>query len=569
MKLLLSSRIRTRARVFCATFLFVAVIGGTACASGPILIPPAVVTDYTEIFNKYDDELYPQLITNAQAADFLAKNIPRFACPDPDLERTWYFRWWVFRKHLRATADGGHVITEFLAPVPHAGPENSISCPVGHHFREARWLRDQIYLNDTARFWFLGGGQTKKPKAQQPIIRVYSFWAADSVLQQARATGDDSLARELLPALIANYEGWENTRRDPNGLYWQRDLWDGMEETSAFAEFGGKDFCDDNHYRVTINSSMGADAMAIASLAKRTGDAKTAAIFEKKAAEIIALRDTKLWDPVANFYKVAWRGDVPKTTLDDLRLNTDREQYGYVAWYFDNIMPPPERDIAWRQLADPKGFYAPYGPTTCERRGKYYQITYTGRRYCQWNGPSWPFATSQTLTALANVINHRAPSADTAQFRKDWLKTFDCYVRSHKLRLDDGTLVPWIDENLNPYTGDWLAATRHRNNPSGRVPPLHHKDYNHSSFGDIVITALVGLRPAEDDAFTVNPIIPETWDWFCLEDVPYHGKLLTVLYDKTGDKYNRGPGLRVFANGKEIAAGKLGEPLQVYLRSDD
>ena len=543
------------ASLLCSTILIRPTVVCAAENTG--IIPDGVVVNYVETFNRHDTELYPQAITNAHATDFLLKNIPRFQCPDKEVERVYYFRWWTFRKHLRKTADHGYVITEFLATVPQGGPENVISCAGGHHFREGRWLRDAQYLNDYARFWLTGPARTR-------ALRRYSFWVADSLLQQARATGDDSLARELLPALIQNYSEWVKLRRDPNGLFWQRDLFDGMEESSAFAEFGGKPNQDDNHYRVTINSYLAADALAIAALARRIGDEKTAARFAVEAADIIALRDAKLWDEKAQFYKVAWRGSAPQGTL---RFNTDRELHGYVPWYFDNTLPAPERDIAWRQLADPQGFWAPYGPTSCEQRGRGFLITYTGR-FCQWNGPAWPFATAQTLTALANLINLRAPSADLQQYREDWLRTFQCYVRSHQLRLDDGTLVPWIDENVNPVNGDWLSRSRFKvyNNGKWREPAQHSKDYNHSTFCDLVLTGVAGLRPAEGSAFTVNPIIPESWDYFCLDNVKYHRRNLTIIYDKTGLKYNQGAGLRVLIDHKPIAASaEIGRPLKCAL----
>jgi hypothetical protein len=80
------------------------------------------------------------------------------------------------------------------------------------------------------------------------------------------------------------------------------------------------------------------------------------------------------------------------------------------------------------------------------------------------------------------------------------------------------------------------------------------KDYNHSSFCDLIITGLVGLRPRADDVVEVNPLVPEgEWDWFCLDQVSYHGRILTILWDKTGKKYGKGKGLRVFAEGREIA----------------
>jgi hypothetical protein len=53
----------------------------------------------------------------------------------------------------------------------------------------------------------------------------------------------------------------------------------------------------------------------------------------------------------------------------------------------------------------------------------------------------------------------------------------------------------------------------------------------------------------------VNPLVPEgTWDHLCLDNVLYHGHILSIIYDKTGGHYGRGKGLRVLADGKEIAA---------------
>ena len=77
--------------------------------------------------------------------------------------------------------------------------------------------------------------------------------------------------------------------------------------------------------------------------------------------------------------------------------------------------------------------------------------------------------------------------------------------------------------------------------------------YNHSSYADLVITGLVGLRPRADDVVEVNPLAPPEWDWFALDRVPYHGRELSILWDRTGRHFHRGKGLRVFADGKEIA----------------
>ena len=86
------------------------------------------------------------------------------------------------------------------------------------------------------------------------------------------------------------------------------------------------------------------------------------------------------------------------------------------------------------------------------------------------------------------------------------------------------------------------------------------KDYNHSTYCDLVITGLVGLRPRADDVVEVHPLVPDNgWEWFCLDRVSYHGHQLAILWDKTGGKYGKGPGLRVYADGTQIAhAASLG-----------
>lgn len=491
-------------------------------AAGGALLRPADFKKYIDQFNAEDEELYPQLIPNSRAWEFLSGNVPFFECPDRELERTYYFRWWTFRKHIKQTPDG-FIITEFLPPVPWAGKHNSINCPAGHHFREGRWLRDPRYLNDYSVFWFQKGGDPRR----------YSFWAADSLWARAAVSGDFSQARQLLPDLIKNYQAWEKSRQDANGLFWQEDGQDGME-----VAIGG------TGYRATINSYMYGDATAIARLAGLLGQAEVRQEYQAKAATLKSLLNTRLWDAQAQFYKVAPRNT---NAAAPLRLADVREEHGFTPWYFDGL-PESHMAVAWRQLMDPKGFLAPFGPTTAEQRHPKFQVAYAGHE-CQWNGPSWPYATAMTLTALANLLNGEPQSFAT---KADYMKVLDIYSRSHRLKRPDGKTVCWIDENLNPFTGDWIARTLLRQRQ--QKPNERGKDYNHSTFCDLVISGLVGLRPQAGSTVVVNPLVPEnTWDWFCLDQVSYHGLDFTIIWDKTGKKYGQGPGLRLLANGQLLA----------------
>ncbi len=497
--------------------------GSRAAAQSGGVLRPEVFQHYIDRFNRDDEELYVQHIPNAQVWPFLRTNIPLFECPDKDIERTYYFRWWTYRKHIKNTPDG-FVITEFLPPVGWAGKHNTINCAAGHHIYEGRWLHDPQYLNDYAIFWFRKGG----------AVRSYSFWAADALWARFQVTGDKDFLIGLLPDLIHNYEEWEKSRLEPDGLFWQIDDRDGME-----VSIGG------SGKRATVNSYMYGDAVAIARLAALAGRDDVATTYREKAARIKALVESKLWDRDAQFFKTLPR--------DKQRLVDVRELHGYTPWYFN--LPNPGYEQAWKQFMDPQGFYAPFGPTTAEQRHPKFAVSYQGHE-CQWNGPSWPYATSVTLTALANVLNNYQQDVVT---KADYFRLLTIYTRSHSLRRDDGRVVPWIDENLNPQTGDWLSRTRLKTWKNGtwdagKGGKERGKDYNHSTYCDLVISGLVGLRPRSDDTVEVNPLVPpDTWDWFCLDNVLYHGRILSILWDKTGDKYGRGRGLRVFAEGRQIA----------------
>jgi len=484
-----------------------------------VVLKGDVFKHYIDSFNANDREVYPGYITNGAAWNFLKNNIPLFECPDKDIETTYYFRWWTYRKHIKLTPDG-FIITEFLPDVPWAGKDDSIDCAAGHHIYEGRWLADPKYLDDYSVFWFRKGGEPRR----------YSTWLANALWARYLVNGDSALVKELLPDLEKNYEAWEKSHLGANGLFWQTDDRDGMEMS-----IGG------GGYRATLNSYMYGDAVAIANIAGLAGQFEVAAKYREKAAGLKQLIQEKLWDKAAQFFKV-----LPQ---DKNQLVNVRELHGYTPWYFN--IPDADKSVAWRQLMDPKGFYAPYGPTTAEQRDPHFTIAYSGHE-CQWNGPSWPFATSITLTAMANLLDN---GREDAVNRQDYFDLLKIYTKSQRLKLDDGRVMPWIDEDLDPYTGDWIARTLLKQR--GSKIPERGKDYNHSTYCDLIITGIVGLRPRADNIVEVNPLIPDgTWDYFCLDNVHYHGHILTILYDKAGTRYGKGKGLRVLADGHKIAASK-------------
>ncbi|HOF87179.1 MAG TPA: hypothetical protein PLZ36_03605 [Armatimonadota bacterium] len=497
-------------------------------------------------FTARDTESVVNAIPNAEAWAWLEAHIPFFECPDPVIQTAYYFRWWTFRKHIRRTP-AGYVITEFLPEVSWAGAHNTIACAAGHHLYEGRWLREPGFARDYLRFWFT-------PEAAP---RFCAWWASDAALALHRVHPDLGYLRAVLPDLLAHDAAWERHYRDANGLFWHLDTpnEDGCSGEGMEYSLGG------SGCRPSFNSYMYGDARALAELAELAGDAATARAYRGKAAALKARVQALLWDDDAHFFKTLptetaleqhWRCDGAGYTIrrDILPRHAPgalvdvRELIGYVPWYFN--LPDAGYEAAWAQLLDPRGFLAPYGPTTCERRHPLFMTDYL--HDCLWDGPSWPYATAQTLTALANLLNHYAQAVISAE---DYLRLLHGYARSHQLARPDGRVDWWIDENLHPDTGVWLA--RHVHETQWGDCSERGKDYNHSTFCDLVITGAAGLRPRTDGALEVNPLA-RAWDWFRLDDVPYRGHAVTITYDRTGDRYGAGPGLRVLVDGEVAAA---------------
>jgi hypothetical protein len=467
---------------------------------------------YVDSFNAMDEEDIVNLVPNAQAWEWMARNVALFECPDKQIEQIYYYRWWTFRKHIKETPSG-IIITEFITPVKHAGPYNSISCALGMHIAEGRWLRERKYLDEYIRFWFRGGengGAVAK-------FHNYSSWLAAALWDRYQVDLHKDFLLGLLEDLVADYKQWEAEKQLPNGMFWQFDVRDGMEESIS----GSRTH---KNARPTINSYMFANAIAIAQIALLANRHELADTFRGKAGGLKRLVLENLWDRDACFFK-AQTSEGP--------LSDAREAIGFIPWCFDLPEAGQGYEDAWAHLIDPQGFWAPMGITTAERRHPRFRSHGVGK--CEWDGAVWPFATSQTLAALANALRHYDQPHVTKQH---YLEAMQTYAKSHQ---KDGR--PYIGEYLDEKTGEWLKG----DNPRSRY-------YNHSTFCDLVIGGLVGLVPRADEMVEVHPLLVEdAWDWFCLDRVPYHGRELTIAWDRTGQKYGNGAGLAVYSQGMPIA----------------
>ena len=405
----------------------------------------------------------------------------------------------------------------------------------GHQFYEMQWLRDRRYGEDFLRFYF--DQLDSKPYG-------YSSWLAESVSSFNLVHRNDAFTTNLLSEMVKYYEHYEETQFNSRlGLYWSVPHFDGMEQTVSSYRTEAPLYGGDG-YRATINSYMYANALAIARVADMAGDTATAARFRAKAAVIKTNIQNRLWDQGRNFFLHMYRhnekdGILAETLIDDSGLYTadkkGRELSGYVPWAFN--MPDSGYEAAWQYLTDTNYFKADYGPTTAEQSDHHYFAT--GADCCYWSGSSWPFATTQTLKAMANVLrNYTQTHIDI----DDYIATFDGYVDLHHTGATRHSLDEdiFIGEAADPDTG----AHWHTRDFS--------EHYFHSGFADLVITGLFGLEPQAGDTLVFKPLVPDTWDYFILDNLRYHGRDITVIWDRDGTKHDRGSGFQVFVGDTRV-----------------
>ena len=526
-------------------------------------------------------------IPTAAHLEWAKDHWPWFEADDRDLEAAYYFRMYSYHNHINQSTsshdeehlpDQFHYVTEFYPHVPWAGKLNTIPCAAGHHIHEGRWLRDPQIMSDYLSFWFWGGGS---PEA-------YTFWVATSAWANYEIAGNKTLLEELYPELASNYH---NNMFTPNynkefGCYWHLSDREG-EENSV-----GGDGC-----RPVSNSVMYGEASALQKIAALLGNTTAAAEWGRQAAFWQEVVLTKLWSEELDFFVTltvpkpnsTGVGETSSEMAGDVvdppagpgsqcpskgqphwpvgQQVTVREIMGFSPWYF-GVLPKDSSSEkylpAFKQLTDPQGFAARWGPRTAELRAPCYNFTqfrsYTTRHECNWNGPSWPFETAKLITGIGNLlIDYPSQDTVTSQGLMDLLRQ---YARQHTEGVAANGASPWIGEVMHPETGEWLA----RQLMYGSNNKLKDRGiwYNHSTFIDLILSVLFGFRAGGPKSFSLFPQAAGL-DWMAIDNLRYQGHDLSLIWDRDGSKYGKGKGLHALVAGKVVASsptmGKLTVPL--------
>lgn len=464
-------------------------------------------------------------------APWYQDRIPFFESSDPKITQVYYYRWALYRAHQRDLGEEGYISTEFMDDVSwQREPFASLNDATGFHLGEGRWLNDRRFAGDYIDFMYRGGND-----------RHFTDHMADSVYGRFLVDGDREAATRHLPVMRHIYRLWDEKFDFSKGLYFVEPLLDATEYTvSSIDASGGKDgFRGGDSFRPSVNSYMFANARAIAKLSEMKGDIATAREYAGRAEAIQQRVLQDLWsEKLEHFVDRYHVSNEHVKYWDPIRA---RELVGYLPWMFDLVPDDQRYAKAWSHLLSPESLAGKAGMRTVEASYEYYMRQY---RYlgpdpeCQWNGPIWPYQTTQVLHAMANLLDRHSNHGPVT--RDDYMRLLRQYTQLHYQgdRLD-------LEEDYHPETGKPIVG----------LDRSHH--YFHSGYVDLILTGLVGIRPRADDVLEVNPLLPEAnssqaMKWFRVQDVPYHGRRIAVTWDADGTRYGRGRGLSIEVDGKEV-----------------
>jgi len=555
-------------------------------ASAPAVLSPDALHAYTDRFAEEDRWYFQvgtdaevsqvnkgvyggQFVKNAQAFDWLKENVPLFDAPDTVLLRTYYFRWWTFRKHIKnigTTQSPSFVITEFIDPVDWSdGSTNTIAAPLGHHIYEGRWLLDAKIVKDYESYWL-------KNAIANP--RRYSAWLADAVFASYLVHQDTAHVLDLLLSnanrlnLVKNWSGWNHASSAPGGaaqqayynavihLFWQNTDRDAMENSLT-----------GDGYKPSLNAYLYGDAKATAQMFRLAAKAEpgnaaahlqNAGKFDSTARVIKKAVQDLSWDPGKNFFMNGYYANSVFSRA------AKREEVGFTPWSFG--LPDDggavDYDKAWQNTVNAASvFKSAYGLTSGAQNESGFNPGAAGD-CCRWDGPIWPFATSLTLKGFANLLHDYQQTYVT---KADYYQALSAFAAGHQITLSRGgrtRSISWIDESMTANTGQWVRILF-----NGDTTKPRGYAYNHSTFNDLIISDLIGLRPRGDDTVEVNPLVPDDWRFFALDNVSYHGKILAIIWDQDGTKYGLGQGLQILVNGKPVARSAALKKLIVRLNA--
>ncbi len=518
-----------------------------------------------------DRDLLPDQV--AAYEGWFDSNLAYFDCSDPWVRKLYYHRAYVLRKNMMDPRRGAlKWPTQAEGRWRSTWYPNVISYGAAHQVREARWLRDPKYWRGHLQTW----AENQKAdhvypshiKPEGPQSGQYTDWITSTAWEGHLVHPSRDFLAPLADKLAENVRGWQKVYdQDGDGLllvdsHW----WTGMEYQSSFFYFSdfqvSENFSQPRNQvslkRVDLTSYNYGNAVAVAKIYRLLGQPQKAKEFDDLAAKIAGALQAKMWQGDDRFFY--------SLKADDDAVARVKEIVGVYPFYFGMLPTGKGFEAAWASILDPEQFWTTWPVASVSKQCPAYSQSgwpqADGRAAtCMWNGPTWPHANAIVLTAMARTIRSDRGLSGKAKESASPLtrqKLWELFLSFTKAQYRDQDLAyPWTGEFYNGETGAWKTRER---------------DYNHSTWLDVLIPELLGLVPREDEVLEVDPLVPpEALSHFLLDGQAYHGHDVTLVWDQPGDEIDQHgdgrEGFDVYVDGKLAASAKELSRLRIDLKT--
>lgn len=523
----------------------------------------SIACSFTKPGEEVPDRI-PTLEEHREEYGSFFNQIPRLSCSDKNLERVYYYRWYLLRHHIAQPKTGN-----IQHPIFYEGRNGYFGTlgdddETGWEFSRGVLASAPLQLFDMRWHWNSAYAQgeilnfTENFGRMEPFlfytyhlpllpgcIRVHDFtghyffhlipYAAWLIYQTNQ---DLQWLKDVTPALWNDLQSWskyDDGSSLPEMVY----------EGDSAMEFGPASHC----YRKTDQAENGNDLTIGTAIHYEAGDASWGKPFSTRRTEVAAFYGmnylafyhiylTLQEEDKANLCLEKYRS-VQKAVLGkmwskksfyfhELRKNCNQiEEVKQIGGLFCLLLVNPLNSEGFlKNLTDSKKFNQKFGIPSVSKDsfGYFPNNSLAGKvpHTCLWNGPSWPYSTSYALLAVADYLKRISDKKLKEKYSGYFKEEFYKYTNQHFLARGDRT--PCIVEHYNPETGEPLSG---------------QDDYNHSCYIDLIIRAVSGFDPDLEGNIRFSPINMGI-KRLKLEDIPYKGHFYTVEIDQIHAKLFRG-----------------------------
>jgi hypothetical protein len=486
-------------------------------------------------------------------------HVPGFSCSSEDVEKLYYYRWYLVYKNLiypqidcfqnACFYEGKDVIS-----VP-------CCCSAPMHIDEAKWIRDpgisQGYASSLLESQVEEG--MEKGRFRDSYLNYFpaAIWNT-YLVQKDPAIIDKYVDR------IADFVNWESGDQfviEEDMLPVVTGTWrTAMEYQPSFFEFTEPKW--DHTKSAPFNKEretalkrideavfLYLNLQALHKMLVLKGRDSEADRYKEKLGKLRENIISKMWDEDSRFFY-----DLePKS---DAKALLSRSVVGFFPGLADILQE--EHMSMYDYLGDPEEFYTEYPIPTVSKKCPAYapdNVWLIGpnatasnpyKYPCCWNGPSWHFSNSITLDGLgASIQKFENAKSYVELFRDLWNKWTKSQIQ------DEENNIINTCESVNPETGVWNKEVY---------------DYFHSYYNAILISRIIGIIPEESEILRIRPL-DMGWDYFIMENVLYHGKLITISWRKRECKkhFHIDEGMTVMVDGKLAAKSNCLTEVVIHL----